>query len=94
VGHPNEKDFLEKWEDHPRRAGKAHIRDRRWVVYINRDFRRPAELLEARLEGLNLGKHLSQEVKESRRILDIEGLASDFKDQMSEFLDDRFPWER
>jgi len=94
VGHPNEKDFLEKWEDHPNRAGKAHIRDKRWMVYIKRDFRSPEELLKARLENLNLGKHLSQEVKESRRVLDVEGLASDFKEQMSEFLDDKFPWER
>jgi tRNA nucleotidyltransferase (CCA-adding enzyme) len=94
VGHTNEKDFLDAWKDHPRRAGRPHIKDRRWVVYVKREFRRPAEVIKAKLGTLNLGKQLNIEAKGSFRTLDIEALAREFPAQMSEFLDDRFPWER
>jgi len=94
VGHPNEKEFLEKWKDHPRRAGRPHIKDRRWIVYVKREFRRPAEVVAAKMGTLNLGKHLNLEAKGGVRPLDLEALAKGFPAQMSEFLDDRFPWER
>lgn len=94
VGHPNEADFLEKWKDDPRGAGRPHVKHKRWVVYVHRDFRRPDDLLMARMEGLSIGKHLTQEVKEGFRLLDVDGLAGEFPGQMSEFIDDRFPWER
>jgi tRNA nucleotidyltransferase (CCA-adding enzyme) len=94
VGHPNEKDFLDTWKDHPRKAGRPHIKDRRWAVYVKREFRRPIDLVGAKLVSLNLGKHLNLEAKGSFRTLDLETLAKGFPAQMSEFLDDRFPWER
>jgi tRNA nucleotidyltransferase (CCA-adding enzyme) len=94
VGHPNEKDFLDTWKDHPRKAGRPHIKDRRWAVYIKREFRRPLDLVDAKLVTLNLGKHLNLEAKGSFRTMDLETLARAFPAQMSEFLDDRFPWER
>jgi len=94
VGHPNEKDFLDAWKDHPRKAGRPHIKDRRWAVYVKREFRRPIVLVDAKLVTLNLGKQLNLEAKGSFRTLDLEALARTFPTQMSEFLDDRFPWER
>ena len=94
VGHPNEKDFLDNWKDHPRKAGRPHIKDRRWAVYVKREFRRPIDLVAAKLVTLNLGKQLNLEAKGSFRTLDLEALAKTFPTQMSEFLDDRFPWER
>lgn len=94
VGHPNEKDFLDTWKDHPRKAGRPHIKDRRWAVYVKREFRRPLELIKAKLVTLNLGKQLNAEAKDSFKTLDLEALARTFPIQMSQFLDDRFPWER
>jgi tRNA nucleotidyltransferase (CCA-adding enzyme) len=94
VGHPNEKEFLDKWKDHPRKAGRPHIKDRRWVVYVKREFRRPAEVIAAKLGTLNLGKQLNIEAKGDIKPLDLEALAKGFSAQMSEFLDDRFRWER
>jgi len=94
VGHKNENDFLDTWKDHPRKAGRPHIKDRRWVVYVKREFRRPVEVIEARLSTLSLGKHLNVEAKGNVRILDLEGLSREYQAQMSEFLDDRFSWER
>ena len=61
---------------------------------MKREHRRPVELVQAKFGTLNLGKQLNVEAKEGFKVLDLGGLVKGFAAQMSEFLDDRFPWER
>jgi tRNA nucleotidyltransferase (CCA-adding enzyme) len=94
IGHPNEEDFLIKWRDHERRVSGPSILDRRWVVHIKREYTRASELLADKIPELNLGKNMNEEFRKGYKFLPVEDIAENYREWVSAFLEDRFPWER
>jgi tRNA nucleotidyltransferase (CCA-adding enzyme) len=90
---PNAKEFVEKWRENPSALSQPFISGSRWYVDIVRRHVDARELLESGLASIDLGKNLTEPIRQSHRILRLtELLTEENRDAMSALLDKRLPW--
>lgn len=95
VGNPRAPDFIGKWRRSTKRMSAPHIREGLWAVEVRRDHTTAAELIQASIERLSLGRHLSEEVRRGYRLLTgVELLTRELALALTLHFDKRFPWER
>jgi len=93
-GHKNALDFKNKWNNSKLTVKKPYIKNARWYVDIKREFITPITLLKAKLVELNLGKHITTEVKDNVRLYEgAELLKKGFELPLTKFISRKFPWE-
>ncbi|UCE81215.1 MAG: CCA tRNA nucleotidyltransferase [Methanobacteriota archaeon] len=91
VNSPNSQEFLSKWDA----AGlsKPFKEDGRWFVVVERRHRRADGLLRESISSLTLGKDIrkiqSFEIASGKQLL-----TNRYARLLTEYLDERMPWER
>jgi tRNA nucleotidyltransferase (CCA-adding enzyme) len=92
----NAQEFLEKWDNHQRTHSKPYKKDGRWMVEVEREYRDIIQLLQIQIPSLSLGKHIDECVRQTgfQIIEQSKMMGNDFRKFWTEYIDDRFPWER
>jgi tRNA nucleotidyltransferase (CCA-adding enzyme) len=95
VNHPNESSFIEKWKDANNTAKGPYQKDDWWFVEILREFISAVELLKAQFSSINHGKQLNESVLAGAyKIIEGPKLAKEeYSNALTEFLDNKLPWE-
>jgi tRNA nucleotidyltransferase (CCA-adding enzyme) len=91
VGSPNEHEFHAKWND----AGlsKPYTERGRWYVVVEREHRRADVLLRKEIRSLTLGKDIKR-LKDFGVVSGEDLLSKRFALVLTDYLDERMPWER
>lgn len=91
----NNKEFIDKWKDHPDTITPPFQKDNRSYVIVKRSYRQLKEYLENKLSTLSLGKHLDSIVSKEYTILtQDELLIPKLQVFWTQYLEDKKPWER
>ncbi|MEE9152191.1 MAG: CCA tRNA nucleotidyltransferase [Thermoplasmata archaeon] len=94
VWHPNATDFIKKWTGSPNLIKGPYIKGGNWYVDIVRDFGNAKELIESKLNTLNLGRHINEALKNEYKILlDQELLDERYSSWLTMFFNKKFRWE-
>lgn len=94
VGEGNEQDFLDKWSKSERTLVGPYIEDGSWRVDVIRKHSRVAELLQAEVPSLNLGKHISVQASDGLTVMVGEELLHKmYRPTLTRFFLRTPPWE-
>lgn len=86
------KAFIEKWKKSEIVIGEPFEKNGRMWVKIRRSYNNALELIKSKMEELNFGKNLN-ELKKEMKVCDNTYL-SKFRKFWSEYLSNKYPWER
>jgi tRNA nucleotidyltransferase (CCA-adding enzyme) len=91
AGSPNEHEFLAKWDN----AGlsKPYTEGGRWFVVVEREHKRADALLKKSLPSLTLGKDV-RKIRDFEVVSGSELLERRYAGVLTDYLDERMPWER
>jgi len=90
VWHTNSEDFIKKWKHKAER--KPYIEKGRWWIEYKRKELTANEYLYEHLESHNIGKNINKKEIEINDL--IKNIKKEYVDVLTQFLDNKMPWER
>jgi len=91
----NVEQFKQKWKNHRKLVEGPYEEDKRIKVEIKREYTDFKQFLEDNLLELSLGKHLDKVIKKKYKIFENnELIKEDLRAFWTDYLDNKYPWER
>lgn len=91
----NVEEFKQKWNNHEKIVKEPFEQNKKMKVEIKREYTNVKHYLDENISNLSLGKHLDKVIKKNYEIVEIDDLLNEnLRIFWTEYLDNKYPWER